>query len=101
MLGNSYPFRVDIYPLVSGALQIDGVQTTDGDGQDELEEVQDGEGEIARGHAKKAHFECWWRIRGRSPITERGLEVQRMLDGVSTEAALKAYDCWRFNGGWG
>ena len=51
----TYPFAIDIFALVAGALQVDAVEAAHSDAKDELEEVQYGEGQVAQRHAEDLH----------------------------------------------
>lgn len=45
--GFSYPFAVGVDAGLGGPVKIDAIEACDCHGQDELEEVQDGEGDVA------------------------------------------------------
>jgi hypothetical protein len=51
----THPFTVFVYARLRGAAQVHSIETTDGDGERKLNEVNDRKGEIASSQAKETH----------------------------------------------
>ena len=59
--GKRYPFSVGILMLLVCVVQVYAVEAADGEREDELEEAEDGVGDVAHGHfaaADESHFRC-------------------------------------------
>lgn len=52
-----HPFRVLVFALLGGAMQVDAVEPADGDGEGKLHDVNGGEDHVGYGHAKETHLE--------------------------------------------
>lgn len=53
------PFRVDVDAGFVCAVEVDAVEAADGEGEDELDEVEAGEGEVGYTLAEETHLDDW------------------------------------------
>lgn len=54
-----YPFGINVHIVLSSTLDIGGVESNDGEAEDEEQEVDNGEGEIALGDVDASHDGRW------------------------------------------
>ncbi len=59
--GRTYPFPIAIFAFSICFVQVDAIETTDCEREDELEKAENGMGDISHGDltaADKSHFAC-------------------------------------------
>lgn len=54
-IGGIYPFSIAMLPGLGCPIKLNAVEPADGDGQDELEEVEDGEEDVPLRQVADAH----------------------------------------------
>ncbi len=60
--GRTYPFPVAVFAFSICFVQVDAIEATDCEREDELDKAEDGMGDISHSHlaaANETHFACW------------------------------------------